>query len=215
MKTRGYKTVHALASILCTFTVLYTFTICIFMIFNIRFIQLEADVIPRREFTLSSALKLMIFFNTLAALLTGYSFNVSSKALMKMCNYVIVPILLFTTYILYYFFNEYPRRFGNMLKTEMYSKARLVTELRTIFTDWNDREIIGQCAQRMVNLSAIFFYYNLFCFVVFIVLMMLVSYARGIKINEPKLVVPAITEMSKAGLNTVSLRNKRVVLGTL
>lgn len=212
MKTRGFKTVKFLASIFSISTIMASLALIVYLARHFRFLQIEIDVMEEFNLTLCNILKMLMFLNPGVCLLSSYALNIPSKFVMLIATYISSIILFGSLYILYYLRWEYSNFFGSILDNEFYSRPGLIVAIQNWKPDVSAADLKRLCKETMVSMTGVVFYYELFSFLSIFALVLLLSLARSIKIEQEGAVEPPlISELSKVGLNTSSLRTKRVV----
>lgn len=213
MKSTSFKIIRIITGLLTTIQVIVTLVYAMYAIYYNRTISTEDSILNNTIVKLAITIKLTIFFNLLIALITAYSYNISSKALMKTSTYLILIALFVQGFILYQVKYSYTANYKASAKIALYNSRDFPLKAQQLFSDISAPQAAEMCINEMSRLANIFIYYNIMCMSIAIIEALLLTYTRKIKIN--KIVeVPEMTKIHRAGLNTESLRVKRVLIGT-
>lgn len=213
MRTRSFKILRLFTGTAAIIMILSTLLFWSYCLYNIRFLRVEAEVF--KEFIISFQLvcKTGGFLNILLGCLTCYFLNITSKAAMLVDMYLDAIFLLVQMYFMYVVHYELRNKFANILNCEFYSRAQLSIKVHTWRPDLESIQLKDAAKRMMGAMADMFVIYDIVCMSCSLLIFMLLYATRHIELEKTDPIdnPPEIAESSKVGLDSISLRAKRVV----
>lgn len=216
MKTSSFKFVYATATLVALTNFIVKLALTAYVIYEGKFLTIEYQLMLRRILTVGNVTKFLLFWSILVSLLGAYSLNIKKKFMMRISSNLTVIVIVLTISSCLYFRSRYPTSFNSIVEHSFYQDPAV----QDAVIAWNSSLNTGETKKDGVIEGMQTFCRNVVAFettsaVLLILLCILLWVARSIKLEEKEpLEHPPITELSRVGLNTTSLRTKRVVLGT-
>ncbi|KAI4292507.1 hypothetical protein PAPHI01_1781 [Pancytospora philotis] len=213
MQTRSFKALRLLASSLSIAMILATAVFWGYCVWNIRFLQIEAEAMKESLLSFQTVAKTAGFFALLTGALTCYVMNIASKFGMLLDGYVSAVFLVLHVYFGYFVYFELRSNFAAILESEFYSRTQLNMRIRNWRPDVQVAKLRDLCKGVMNGMAGVFSIYALLCIGCsgVIVLLLLLARRMDLEKEDPVEDVPEITNSNKTGLCTISLRAKHVV----
>ncbi|KAI5149225.1 hypothetical protein ENBRE01_0775 [Enteropsectra breve] len=214
MKTRSYKALRFCSNTLCTVGILSSIAMLIYMLGNKTVMNIEHVAMPRTVITLYSAYIKIAFFSIGSFLFSIYAFNIASGLLIKISRLLNFLLISVCTVIFFKLNYNYACSIKQILSNTLYSNS----SLKNIFIErYSPKSFIGDLSTEYINefQNLLHWYKILLGYIIAALLANIVMgmVARKITIHTEDIIAePVISEMSRAGLNTSSLRVKRIVL---
>ena len=212
MKTSSFKIIYATGTLIAIAEVLLSIIFLGFILSNHSFINIENQVMLRRTITIGVISKYSVFMGLVAGIFGAYALNIRSKVCMKLCIYISSLVCPLFAYFVYYFKSQYTSDFMIIMQNEMYANSIIRLSISAWVPDTPAVDMLKKAEERMRLLCKIYCQFGLANIGLILSLCILLYAARRIKIEKREKIVPAITEQSRVGLNTVSLRQKRVIM---
>ena len=211
MKTKLFLSVSFLSHVSDIITIIMCVVFAIYLMINIQFINIEKLVLNEYIITSCFVAKLLIFLNLFISLLSSYSINLSSKILMKYTAVFSILTQLLGINAIIYFINYYVTFFSSILRDKFYSRPRVSILLENYFPGKPYSSLKDLCVQKMTDVINIFIFYETFSIILMLLSTLILVTSLYTKLTVENEAIPVIQVLSRAGLNTSSLRTKRVV----
>jgi hypothetical protein len=211
MKTKTFRALRSVAHLCNLIAIAVSVVYIFYALINVKMLILEHIIMKESLQTVYNSMKIMIFLNILGCMLSSYSLNISSKAVMGLCVAICLGIEALGIYFAFYLHKYYPAYFKNVLDSKIYVNREVFLSLETYLPTSGVLESKDECIKQMKSLIISFIVYEEICFVAILATSIILKLSKYVKITEEESCVPVISEYSKVGLNTVSLRSKRVV----
>ncbi len=213
MKTKAYSLIYTFALIFSTLAILSTLPFLSVLCKNIKYIQTESYILDNKTITLGFAIKVCIFVNLSVFLITIYSFNLMQKTLMKLANYINIICSIITNTIIYYFYNHYPKYYKDNIQSMKIKGTKTIIYSYMLSYDVKDpRTTEEKIFDEIKPILNYFIYYEILASICLIIIILSLIISMKIQIEETFRKPVVLSTISKSGLNTVSLREKRVVV---
>lgn len=211
MKTKTFSLLRFISHIADSLTIVASSIFIIYILINTQILNLETLIMVEYTFTIQFVSKMLFFMNMLISFMSFYSLNLASKFMMKITAFFSVFTILFGSFTIYYLKSDYHQMLSNILNDKFYSKSKINIQILNLYPSSPPSKVIDlylSNIERIMNLTLLFEVLSLtMMMVTFIVLIV----AQNIKISLEEVKIPPIKEMSRVGLNTCSLRTKRIV----
>ncbi|KAI5168592.1 hypothetical protein PAEPH01_0258 [Pancytospora epiphaga] len=216
MKTRTFKVMRFIITSLSIILIVTTLFLCGYLVRHVTFVQIEAEVMKNSSsvLTILNISKATGFLYVVLGFLASYSMNIPSKLLMLLVLYLGNIMSFGIIYTIYYLGFEYQNHFSSILDSEFYSRAGLIGVIKTWKPSLSAVELKSACKDMMGSMIFVLIMYEVIAISSMFTISGFLILTRRMDIELKSLVAdaPPISELSRVGLNTCSLRNKRILV---
>ncbi|KAI5149497.1 hypothetical protein ENBRE01_0940 [Enteropsectra breve] len=212
MKTRGYKVGSILVQTVSLALICASAYLIIFAIAAKRGLKIAEDKCNNALIVTfyGSGIKLNAI-NVLIALFAICGVTSGNKMIMGIYTFVSLVFIFVNVAFLIYMSFIYKSQFNLTVGSEITKDVELSHSLNLYFGVSMRAEALEAIKMDMLEVLALSAKVQLSVILSSIFLIALVKYLNGIRLKKPDVKIPPITEMSKLGLNTSALDNRRIV----
>ncbi|WUR05028.1 uncharacterized protein VNE69_12013 [Vairimorpha necatrix] len=211
MTTTIFRNIRALIQLTSVLSILINIPLPVILFFNYRLSKIELENLQMNFLSLSFCYKVIIIFNITLGMFASCGTNSKIKMYMRLylfCAFMYMIVLI--TYILYVK-NYYQDR----LITTFVEKSTVSLQQRVLMSNIlycspseNCEENLKRLCSKSVN---VFLLFSGVSFVLHLISFVLIKIAVNIKIEKEPVKLPNFVNVTKAGMDTQSLRSKRVM----
>lgn len=211
METKGYKMSRALIQLFSLFVIMINIGIIIYSLYYSYLIEIERLVMERYYVTYYDTGLYLLGFNILFGLFASCGITSKKKSIMAIYSHICKIYIFIGSILTAYLYFFYITTYGTSLSNSMVQLGP-VNQLIAIKTGINNMQIAPIRVKTDMNrILNIFSGFQFIVIVLQIIQLFLISYAMSIKLTSISSVAPPITKISRLGLNTESLKKKRIV----
>lgn len=213
MTTTAFRNIRSLSQLASVALVLINIPLPFVLIFHLTFVHLESEYINMGVRSISPIFRLTSIINITLGLFASCGVNSRVKLYMK--SYLLVSFLFFLllTVFMVYIKTNYLRD----VLTQMYRRAqndqavKSTIELNLVCSTGSDRTCEAIIGEEVFAIKYFYMIVAIPSMCLNILNFILLKIATGIDIEAPPVKLPNFIEKTKVGMNTESLRNKRVI----
>jgi len=214
METKTFKGIRLFLSFVNSLLCLLSLGALIYLLIRFPLFTIEKQTMRGQSLTIYNCVRIVIIFDLTSSLSVIYALNIASKPLMKIIQIYLVITQAIVLYFVYYFSIVYKSLFSRSIENRFYSGTSVDNALISYYPGLDDMGMIEACINQMNEIRMLFVKYSIISIGVLLLTLLVLVVIRSIRIEEERKEIekPVFTELSKVGMNTVSLRAKRVVV---
>lgn len=212
MTTTAYKNIRALCQLISVLLIVINIPLPFILLLNVDFINIEQDILKMGRSSITSLYKIMIISNITLGMFASCCVNSKIKIYMKFYLVFAMIYLIINASLILFVKKRYFYSLNNMFITKSNDliSFRFILENALCCSMADD-----SCRSALIIYSAPLIKYFLLVscasFVLHILHFVFIKIAVKMSIEKPQAKIPKFVNVTRAGMDTVSLRQKRII----
>lgn len=212
MTTTAYKNLRALCQLVSVLLIVINIPLPLLLLLNVDFINIEQDILKMGRSSLTSLYKLMIVSNITLGMFASCCVNSKVKVYMKFYLVFAMIYLIINASLILFVQKRYFYSLNNMFITKSNDliSFRFILEnaLCCSMADDSCRNALILYSEPLIKYFKIV---SSASFVLHILHFIFIKIAVKMSIDKPQVKMPKFVNVTRAGMDTVSLRQKRII----